>query len=289
MVNPADHRQIGLTPAVFAAAFPLHIAFDSGWNLIAWGTAVSALSAEIKPGGRFNELFEPVQPPTAFEFSQLATAPQNESLIREKNSGTLLRGRFVLTDASAATLVFIGSPEFAPAARSPGDIVQKLALVAERTENSVVLTDAGGLIEWVNPAFTRITGYHLEEVRGKRPGRVLQGPNTDQRAVEYTRQQITKGQGFSVELINYSKYGREYWIAIEMQPIKDDAGRITNFMGISNDITERKEAELRLGIQYDVSRIFVEAATLNEAIALGAAERVLPLGSLGGEILRIAG
>ena len=267
MVNPADHRQIGLTPAVFATAFPFHIAFDAGWNLIAWGAALSALSAEIKPGGRFNELFEPVEPPTAFDFSQLASAPQNELLIREKTSGTRLRGRFVLAEAAAATLVFIGSPAAAPVAQSPGDIVQKLALVAERTENSVVLTDAGGLIEWVNPAFTRITGYHLEEVRGKRPGRVLQGPNTDQRAVEYTRQQIAKGQGFSVELINYSKYGREYWIAIEMQPIKDAAGRITNFMGISSDITERKEAELRLGIQYDVSRIFVEAGNLNEAIA----------------------
>ena len=267
MVNPADHHQIGLTPAAFATAFPFHVAFDSGWNVTALGTALAKLSTAITLRGRFNELFAPIQPSTAFDYSRLASTPQNEFLIQEKNSGTRLRGRFVVTDPNNGAMVFIGSPEITTTAPLPHDIVQKLALVAERTENSVVLANAQGLIEWVNPAFTRITGYHLEEVRGKRPGRVLQGPNTDQRAVEYTRRQIAKGEGFSVELLNYSKYGREYWIAIEMQPIKDAAGRVTNFMGISSDITERKEAELRLGIQYDVSRIFVEAGSLNEAIA----------------------
>ena len=267
MANPVDQRQIGLTPAAFAEAFPFHVAFDSGWNLIACGAALSKLSGTINPGGRFNDLFVPVQPLEAFTFASLTADSQREFLIREKNSGATLRGRFISLAADNTSLAFLGAPETNTATIEPTGLIQKLALVAERTENSVVLTNALGQVEWVNPAFTRITGYHLEEVRGKRPGRVLQGPNTDQRAVEYTRQQIAKGEGFSVELINYSKYGREYWIAIEMQPIKDATGRITNFMGISSDITERKEAELRLGIQYDVSRIFVEAASLNEAIA----------------------
>ena len=267
MLNSSDHQPIGLTPAALTAAFPFYIAFDAAWKIIGVGPAVTGLNAEIRPGSRFTELFEPIQPATAFAFDRLATAAQVEFLIREKNSGTALRGRLVALAPDNQSLVFLGTLETNPLNLPPSSLVQKLALVAERTESSVVLTNAQGMIEWVNPAFTRITGYHLEEVQGKRPGRVLQGPNTDQRIVEYTRQQIAKDEGFSVELINYSKYGREYWIAIEMQPIRDAAGAVTHYMGISSDITERKEAELRLSIQYDVSRIFVEAGNLNEAIA----------------------
>ena len=154
----------------------------------------------------------------------------------------------------------------ATADRSGTVSVEKLALVAERTDNSVVVTDAQGRIEWVNPAFTRITGYTLEEVFGRRPGHVLQGPNTDRATVEYTRRQLAQGEGFCVELINYSKSGREYWIAIETQPIKDATGRVTNYMAVASEITERKEAELRLGIQYEVSRIFAESSNLLDAV-----------------------
>lgn len=149
----------------------------------------------------------------------------------------------------------------------PGHIdAQTLALVAERTDNAVVVTNSAGEVLWINPAFTRITGYSLEDIIGKRPGRVLQGPNTDPKTVAYARAQIAKGEGFSIELINYRKTGEEYWIEIETQPIKDHEGRITHFMGLSNDVTERKEAEMRLSLQYEVSRIFAESWDSTEAV-----------------------
>jgi len=56
---------------------------------------------------------------------------------------------------------------------------KKLALVASRTENLVIISDPEGRIEWVNEAFTRITGYTLQEVQGAKPGSFLQGPETD--------------------------------------------------------------------------------------------------------------
>jgi PAS domain S-box-containing protein len=123
---------------------------------------------------------------------------------------------------------------------------RKLALIAARTDNAVVLTDAQSLIEWVNEGYTRLTGYTLEEVRGKKAGQVVQGPETDPAIVAYMRQQLTMGEGFRVELLNYAKDGRKYWIAMEVQPIRDVNGRITNFMAIQMDITERKRVETAL-------------------------------------------
>jgi PAS domain S-box-containing protein len=117
------------------------------------------------------------------------------------------------------------------------------ALIANHTDNSVVFTDASGKIIWVNPAFTRLTGYALEEVVGKTPGSFLQGPATDPATVRYMHDRLRAGQGFQVELINYSKTGRKYWVASEVRPICEADGRVANFMAIQIEISERKRAE----------------------------------------------
>lgn len=123
---------------------------------------------------------------------------------------------------------------------------RKLALVASRTSNSVVLTDAQGRIEWANEGFTRITEYALHEVIGRKPGHFLQGPRTDPATVAYMRRQIARGEGFHVEIVNYSRSGREYWIEAEVQPIVDANGTLTSFMAIQSEITDRKKAEQAL-------------------------------------------
>jgi PAS domain S-box-containing protein len=124
----------------------------------------------------------------------------------------------------------------------------RLALVASRTENLVIISDPKGRIEWVNEAFTRITGYTLQEVQGARPGSFLQGPETDGATVAYMRERLSEGKGFNAEVINYSKSGRKYWVQIEVQPVCDDSGELTGFTAIESEITERKriEEELRL-------------------------------------------
>ncbi len=123
---------------------------------------------------------------------------------------------------------------------------RKLALIAARTDNAVILTDAQGLTEWVNEGFIRLTGYSFEEVRGKKPGHILRGPETNLETVAYMRERIQRGEGYSVELVNYAKTGRKYWLAIEVQPIYDDQGHVANFMAIQTDITDRKNAEAEL-------------------------------------------
>jgi PAS domain S-box-containing protein len=128
----------------------------------------------------------------------------------------------------------------------------QLALIAERTDNSVVLTNPTGKISWVNKGFTRLTGYQLEEVVGHSPGSILQGPDTNPATVQHMHDQLCKGEGFKVEIINYTKSGRKYWLSSEVQPIRDAAGRIVNYMAIQSDITERKQAEGAL--QAEVAR-----------------------------------
>lgn len=124
---------------------------------------------------------------------------------------------------------------------------RKLALVASRTDNGVVLTDPQGNIEWINEGFTRITGYSLEEVIGKKPGTFLQGPDTDLAVVAEISGKLKRLEGFDAELINYSKDGRRYWLSIEARPIFDERGNVANFMAIEADITSRKDAEERIG------------------------------------------
>lgn len=123
---------------------------------------------------------------------------------------------------------------------------RKLALVAARTNDAVVVTDASGRIEWANEGFTRITEYTLEEAVGRKPGEILQGPETDPATVDKVREHIHRGEGVSVEILNYSKSGRKYWLAMEIQPIHSDTGEVVNFMAIERDITEAKEADRKL-------------------------------------------
>jgi two-component system CheB/CheR fusion protein len=137
---------------------------------------------------------------------------------------------------------------------------RKLALVAARTDSAVVLTDAEGRTVWTNEGFTRLTGYTLDEMRGRKAGVVLQGPGTDPATVALMGERLGRGEGFSVEILNYNKAGRSYWVAIEVQPIRDDEGRFANFMAIETDITARRAAQQRLAIQFDVSGALAEAS-----------------------------
>ncbi len=148
--------------------------------------------------------------------------------------------------------------------RQQGDL-RKLALIAARTDNAVILTDAQGRTEWVNEGFTRLTGYTVDDVRGKTPGAMLQGPETDPKTVAFMRERIRREEGFRVEVLNYTKAGGKYWVSLEIQPIRDSQGQVTNFMAIESDVTERRQTERRLAIQYRVVRTLVESRTFAEA------------------------
>lgn len=116
-----------------------------------------------------------------------------------------------------------------------------LAAVAAHTDNAVVITDAEGKTIWVNHGFEKLTGYTLEEVRGKVPGLLLQGPETDPQTVARIRENLRKKEPFTEEILNYTREGRPYWIRLYITPLVDQLNRITHFMAIELDITEDKK------------------------------------------------
>lgn len=121
--------------------------------------------------------------------------------------------------------------------------VEKLALVARSTTDSLVITDAEGRVEWVNDGFTRLTGYTLEEISGKKPGEVLQGEETDYETIKYMREKLEAGLGFRTELVNYRKDGNKYWAAVSIQPILDSNGVLNKWIGVACDVSKRRNAE----------------------------------------------
>ncbi len=122
--------------------------------------------------------------------------------------------------------------------------LRKLATVAQLTDNSVLVTDALGQIEWVNESFTRMTGYSLPEVVGRKPGLLLQGPDTDPATVALMRERLQRGEGFKVEILNYHKHG-ECWLDIEVQPVHDATGELCHFIALQRNITEQRLAQQR--------------------------------------------
>ena len=126
---------------------------------------------------------------------------------------------------------------------------ERLAEIARRTGNAVVITDAKGCVEWVNEGFTRVSGYMLEEMIGKKPGDVLQGPNSDPDAAARMRESIHRGEPSSVEIINYAKNGREYLVAIEIEPLRDADGALTGFMAIETDVTAERQVTEALRLE----------------------------------------
>ncbi|AXG72880.1 PAS domain-containing protein [Flavobacterium arcticum] len=118
-----------------------------------------------------------------------------------------------------------------------------LSLIAEKNINAVVICDNDGRIEWVNSSFTKISEYSIEELIGKKPGHLLQGPKTDPETIKYLAMQIQKAEPFNCEIINYTKSGKEYWIKIQGQALYNKFGEISRYFAIEEDITEKKIME----------------------------------------------
>jgi PAS domain S-box-containing protein len=131
--------------------------------------------------------------------------------------------------------------------RDAEEEVVKLSLVASKTDDAVVITNHRGLIEWVNDSFVRLTGYTLEEVQGKKPGAILQGPGTNPETVQRLSEQLKSKIKFNDEILNYRKDGRPYWVSLSITPIFNNKDELVRFISVQTDVTERKfkQEELR--------------------------------------------
>ena len=117
---------------------------------------------------------------------------------------------------------------------------QRLALVASRTASGVVLTDTEWRVEWINEGFTRLFGFTLDEIKGRQPVDFMIGPETDRKALNAMAEAGAATRPFLGEILNYAKDGRKVWVELEIQPMYDEANVLIGFMGLQQDITERK-------------------------------------------------
>jgi PAS domain S-box-containing protein len=141
--------------------------------------------------------------------------------------------------------------------------LKKLSLIARSTTNGIIITNPDYKIEWVNDAFTRITGFTFQDVAGK-TGAVLYGTDTDietQRAIDGC---MKRQEPFACEMIKYKKSGDPFWVEIQGRPVFGDDGNLNYYFNMETDITERKKAFQKLVKQENQIRIF--AGQLNHVL-----------------------
>jgi PAS domain S-box-containing protein len=142
-----------------------------------------------------------------------------------------------------------------------------LAAAVSATSNGVIVTDPnlpGNPVIFVNPAFTRITGYRAEEAIG-RCCRFLQGRDTDPDTVARMRRAIAARRPVHLTVRNYRKDGRTFWNELSVNPVFDDRGQLIHFIGIQTDVTDRVRAEeaLRRSERDLREQVDITAATLD--------------------------
>jgi PAS domain S-box-containing protein len=122
-------------------------------------------------------------------------------------------------------------------------IKDRLSFIATHTDNMVILTNAQQQIDWVNAAFEKVTGHHLHEIAGLRPGDLLQRSDIDQAAKARMKAAIVSGESCVERVVNYTKHGLPYHVEVQIYPIKNASGQVTHFISLQRDITERKKLE----------------------------------------------
>jgi len=121
--------------------------------------------------------------------------------------------------------------------RETEELLRKLSRAVEQSRNSVMITDASGAIEYVNPRFTELTGYKAEEVLGQTPRILKSGETTD---TDYRQlwKAIKNGKEWRGIFHNRRKNGELYWEDTVISPIRNEQNEITHFLAIKEDITE---------------------------------------------------
>ncbi len=126
------------------------------------------------------------------------------------------------------------------------ELLRKLSRAVEQSPTMVMITDTRGAVEYVNPRFTQITGYPLEEILGQNP-RLLKSGDTDVRTYQQLWETITNGGEWRGELRDRKKSGELFWIHTAISPIRDARGVITHFLAEMEDVTRRKLLEQEVG------------------------------------------
>jgi PAS domain S-box-containing protein len=161
-----------------------------------------------------------------------------------------------------------------------------LESVVVHANDAVVIFEAwpqdlpGRRILYVNEAFTKMTGYSLNEAIHETI-RILQGPKTSSADLDTIRNVLERGETIKVDLINYRKDGSEFWVECNIVPVADERCSFTHWISIQRDITERKRAEEeRERLINEIEAINEDLTELNQELETIGAERTMSLMAL---------
>jgi PAS domain S-box-containing protein len=186
--------------------------------------------------------------------------PPSLEIRRQKKDGSpidIVFSAAPLTDSSNKINGIVAVVSDVTEQKRQAEQVRLLQSVVVNTNDAIVITEPdpinqpGPRILYVNEAFTRITGYTLEEVLGKTP-RLLQGAKTSQAELDKVRSALALREAIIVEVINYRKNGAEFWSEFSVVPVADKTGQCTHWISVQRDITERKRLdEVRLALEQE--------------------------------------
>ena len=154
----------------------------------------------------------------------------------------ILTSKLPLRDKEGCIVGLVGIGRDITERRRDEEELRKLSLAIEQNPTSIVITDIKGNIEYINPKFTQVTGYTLEEVRGKNSSILKSGETS---ADEYRNmwETITAGKAWRGEFRNKKKNGEFFWELASISPVKNQENVIVNFVAVKEDITDRKKVE----------------------------------------------
>ncbi len=136
--------------------------------------------------------------------------------------------------------------------------IRELSLIAEKSRQAIMLSDAQHRITWVNQAFTDLSEYTLEDVQGKLPQEIFSSAEVSVDEHEQLQQRLAASQNVIKEMLFYSKSGRKYWMELQVQPVYGDDGNFIQYLAIGQDITERKYFNFQLELREQKFKTLVQ-------------------------------
>ena len=179
--------------------------------------------------------------------------------------GTVLDRAYVVEDESGEPVRVIGALVNITEQRRVTKEMEILSLIARETSNSVLIFNRhNGCTTWVNPAFTRCTGYAQQDLAGREPWSILQGPETDKNTLSFMAQHIRSNAPFSCDILIYSRKGEMSWQSLTGEPISEFENNAANYFVIATDISERRRMDEeritnKIEQQREVSRVILQA------------------------------
>ncbi len=140
--------------------------------------------------------------------------------------------------------------------------LEKLSLVASKTNNGVIILNKENKIEWHNQSYTSITGYNKEDFKDKSPGDVLVSEDNSKEVLNRIRKKIAQKLAWKERIKINAKNGKEIWIEINSTPVLDESGEVNKYIEIIDDVTEKVENEIEL------TRLSIVAEKMNEAVII---------------------